>query len=77
MADLHIEPASFWFVWTKTGRVPRFAHDTLEGAQQEAIRLARQHPGQKFIVLEATNKFWVPAVMDGELVEPETAEQAA
>lgn len=53
------EPATFWFVWTKTGRVPRYAHDTLEAAETEAERLARQHPGKKFIVLQAVKKFSV------------------
>jgi len=59
-AGLCIEPASFWFVWTKKGRVPRFAHDSLEAAQAEAARLARLNPGQKFIVLQAVEKIAAP-----------------
>lgn len=56
-AALIVEPAEFWFVWTKTGRVPRFAHDTRAKAEQEAMRLARLHPDRKFIVLAAETKF--------------------
>lgn len=55
-ADLISVPTSFWFVWTKTGHMPRKAHDTLAQATAEAARLARIHPGKKFIVLEAVQK---------------------
>lgn len=57
---LLVEPVSFWFVWTKYGRVPRFAHDTPASAAEEAARLAHKHPGRKFIVLHAYTKFSVP-----------------
>lgn len=53
---LMTEPAAFWFVWTKTGHVPRFAHDSFEAAQAEARRLALLRPGKKFIVLQAIEK---------------------
>ena len=39
-----------FFVWTKTGRRPRYAHDTQESAVTEARRLAELNPGKKFIV---------------------------
>ena len=53
------EKATFWFVWTKTGRVPHFTHKTYEAAVREATRLARKHPTKKFIVLQAVSKFSV------------------
>lgn len=57
-------PAKFWFVWTKTGRVPRFAHDSFEAATAEAERLATIHPGKTFIVLEAVQKIAAAPVED-------------
>jgi hypothetical protein len=63
------EPVEFWFVWTKKGRVPRFAHHTQESAMDEAIRLARKRPDCKFIVLKATHKFRAFAAPIVPLVE--------
>jgi hypothetical protein len=40
-----------FFVWTKSGRPPRFAHPTQEAAEKEAERLAKLNPGKKFIVM--------------------------
>ena len=51
------ENVDFWMVWTKTGRSPRFTHNTEEAAVREAQRLALKHPGKKFIVLWARRKF--------------------
>lgn len=48
-----------WFVWTKTGRNPKFVHDTREAASAEAERLAVLHPGKKFHVLHAVSKVGV------------------
>lgn len=62
--NLHMEAASFWFVWTKTGHVPRKAHNSCADAEMEAIRLARQCPGKKFIVLQAVTKFSVAPQLD-------------
>ncbi|BBL69728.1 hypothetical protein [Methylogaea oryzae] len=45
--------AVFWIVWNPEGRNPRFRHTTEPSAIGEAERLAREHPGQMFIVLEA------------------------
>lgn len=57
IAELIIEPVEFYFVWTKTGHVPRHCHNTLEAAEAEASRLARLKPyGKKYIVLRAINK---------------------
>lgn len=55
------EEVDFHFVWTKHGRVPRFAHQTEARARAEAERLARLKPGRKFIVLASRCKLSVPA----------------
>lgn len=49
---LHREPQRTWCVWTKTGRRPSFWHNSQNGAENEAARLARKHPGKTFIVFE-------------------------
>lgn len=49
-----------FFVWTKKGRRPRYAHDTHESALTEARRLAEANPGQKFIVQQFLEKVSVP-----------------
>lgn len=56
MAALIIEECEFWFVWTKTGRIPRFTHNTAAGAEAEADRLAHKHPGKKYVVLRGYRK---------------------
>lgn len=58
--NLVIEDCLFWFVWTKTGHLPRFAHHTHADAEAEADRLAALHRGRKFIVLRAYRKSHVP-----------------
>lgn len=59
--NLVSEKPTFWFVWTKTGRIPRFTHHTEEAARREADRLARANPGKKYIVLQAIEKVqWRP-----------------
>lgn len=63
--QLNVETPSFWFVWTKTGHVPRRKHGSEAGALAEAERLARANPGKKFIVLRATHKLSISS--------PETA----
>ena len=42
----------FWFVWNPNGLVPKHKHDSARAAKDEAERLARQHQGQMFHVLE-------------------------
>jgi hypothetical protein len=66
MADLldtrdgaYVKPVTFWMVWNKDGAAPRVTHASEACAQREAIRLAKVNPGQKFIVLAATEKFWL------------------
>lgn len=44
----------FWLVWSPSGAMPpKFKHYNEDGATYEAARLARAHPGQTFVVLEA------------------------
>jgi len=43
----------FWMVWREGGNIPRCQHDTKQGAQVEARRLASVIPGSKFFVLES------------------------
>jgi len=50
-----------WCIWTKFGRRPQFYHPTRELAMAEAERLAKLHPGRKFIVMKMEGKFGVPA----------------
>lgn len=45
---------AFWLVWSPTGvRPPKYRHLTEQSAITEAERLAREHRGQLFVVLEA------------------------
>lgn len=53
------EETDFFMVWTKRGHKPRFTHASYEAALAEAIRLAGEHPGEKFIVLKAITKLHV------------------
>ena len=62
------EYPQFYFVWTKRGHVPRYAHSKFSVACAEAKRLAAKHPGEKFIVLGSISKVHV-AVAE-PLVEP-------
>jgi hypothetical protein len=53
------EKASYWWVWTKHGRAPRYFHKTEASALREAKRLAKKHPSWKFHVLHGYAKFSV------------------
>jgi hypothetical protein len=45
---------AFWLVWSPTGaRPPKYRHASEQSAVAEAERLAREHAGQLFVVLEA------------------------
>lgn len=44
---------TFWMVWNPNGSAPTVCHKSEALAQGEANRLARQHPGQNFYVLQA------------------------
>lgn len=43
----------FWVVWNPEGGPPRVRHPSERDADREAIRLAREHRGQTFIVLRS------------------------
>lgn len=61
MSDLIVEPCEFWFVWTKTGHIPRRCHNTQAEAEAEADRLAGLLPhGKKYIVLRGYRKCHIP-----------------
>lgn len=47
------DSGDFWMVWNPSGRAPTARHATEAIAEAEAQRLARQVPGQIFIVLKA------------------------
>ena len=51
MSDPHVEPP-FWLVWDPQSRTPSFRHLHERDAAAEATRLAREHPGHDFYVLE-------------------------
>lgn len=55
-APLLHQPKDQWCIWTKTGRRPRYYHNSHEEAMAEAERLALKHPGKKFIVMHMTDK---------------------
>lgn len=56
-----IEESGKWFIWTKKGRPPRFAHDDEASALAEAQRLAFKFPGKKFHVMKSVVKISVEA----------------
>ncbi len=49
----------FYMVWNKNAGPPKVTHDTYHEAAVAARSMARRHPGQKFIVLQAVRKFWL------------------
>jgi hypothetical protein len=57
--DLIEETVGFWWVWTKTGSMPRRFHESETDAFAEAARLAKKNPDRKFIVLHGYRKFSV------------------
>lgn len=44
---------TFWMVWNEGNRAPTVKHPSESAARDEAERLARLNPGQKFHVLAA------------------------
>lgn len=44
---------AFWVVWNPNGCKPVCKHDSEDSATRESERLAQQHPGQMFFVLQA------------------------
>lgn len=47
----------FWCVWNEGGGSPTVKHASYSNARQEAQRLARAHPGSRFVVLAAAVGF--------------------
>lgn len=45
----------FWMVWREGSRTVTYKHETEKSARQEAERLARENPGEKFYVLESSD----------------------
>lgn len=43
----------FWVVWCENGGAPTVKHPTFADAKREANRLARNVPGNRFVVLAA------------------------
>ncbi len=59
---------SFWLVWNPHGSTPpRCRHDSIESATLEAERLAREHRGDHFFVLEAKAERFVDDMVRVEL----------
>ena len=44
-------------VFNPARAIPKKQHTSKKSAQQEAVRLAQQHPGESFIVLEGLEEF--------------------
>lgn len=57
---VNVETKDGWFVWNKRKGPPTHRHESREGAETEARRLALANPGQKFIVLTMVSKFSAP-----------------
>ena len=51
----------FWMVMRENGTAPTKRHDTLAAAEEEARRLAQQHPAARFYVLQAVTLVAVEA----------------
>lgn len=51
-----VEPL-FWCVWAENGGSPTVKHAEYASAKREAKRLARNNPGQRFVVLAAAAGF--------------------
>ena len=54
------EKPPFWLVWNECGLPLARQHITRGSAEDEMMRLAREHPGTKFYVLEP----WAAAIRD-------------
>lgn len=56
-----MDQRKYWMVHRPSGRHPAIMHSTRSSAVDEAIRLARQHPGESFTVLGVEQAFCSPA----------------
>ncbi len=50
---------AFYLVWREDGGGPRVKHASYHAAAKEAQRLARNSPGDKFVVLQSVRGFQV------------------
>lgn len=64
----------FYVVWCPTTGAPRVRHDSLEKADAEAKRLARQNPLHEFFVLAAIQHVVVDNLRVTTLVPPDEME---
>lgn len=61
----------FWLVWCVDAGMPRCQHFSHESACFEAERLARQHPGKRFEVMErVASVIKQDVVWEGEIPMP-------
>lgn len=51
------EAAMFWLVWNPARGMPTLRHESKTSARTEAERLALQHAGETFIVLESVGHY--------------------
>jgi hypothetical protein len=54
------EQAKYWLVHRPSNRCPEVMHQTVQKAEFEAARLAGQHVGEVFTVLEVVSAFRCP-----------------
>lgn len=47
----------FWLVWCENGGTPTKKHENFRSAEAEALRLARLHRGDTFVVLRSDMAF--------------------
>lgn len=52
-----MEENTFFMVWNPNGYPPKVQHGSRKKADDEASRLAREHPGERFVVLMAMAEF--------------------
>lgn len=50
----------FYIVWNEDAGTPTYKHESQDSAEREAVRLAKQHQGQKFHVLSSICTLEVP-----------------
>jgi hypothetical protein len=48
---------SFWVIWSPGHGEPNMAYQTCQQAREVAHELAKEHPGQRFIVLKSDAEF--------------------
>lgn len=63
MSIMNQSAEPFWFVWRIGGLPPKFKHLSFNSADIEAQRLAREHPGSEFVVLESVRSHQTQAVI--------------